>query len=104
MCPHALKIKELTECHELRSNRNSEDDQVQDLDHSEVIISTVRNQYGTNIEYESFGEIDKSASNTISATFDKSAPHSCCQSLIDGFVELVLESGLESHSADTTNV
>lgn len=54
---------------------DSKDDKIQHLDHFELAVSTTGAKHGTDIEQESFREIDKSARNTVRAALHKGAPH-----------------------------
>ncbi len=96
--------KGLTESHKLRRNCYSKYDQIENLDHTQVIIGAFRNENSADVEQYSFGKVDHSTGYAVSASLYKGAPHPGRESVISSFIELFLENAFKTHRADTPNV
>ena len=93
-----------TERHQLRPDGDSEDDQVENLDHAKIIVCTVGDKDGANVEENGFGEIDQRTRDTVCATLDPSAADTCPESRVRRVVEALLEDVLEAHRANAADV
>ena len=93
-----------TETHQLRTERNRENNEVENLDHLGVGIGSAGYKDRTDVEQDGFREVDERAGNTMGAAFDESTLDSGGVSILNGLLEGLLEEPLKRHGTDWAHV
>lgn len=89
-----------TETHELRTKRNGENNEVENLNHLGIGIDAAGDKDCPDIEQDSFGEVDKGARNTVGATFDKTPLNPSGVGILNRLLKRLLEKPFERHGTD----
>ena len=89
-----------TETHKLRTERNGENYEIENLDHLGVGVGTADNKDRADVEQDSFREVDKRTGDTVGTAFDESALDSSGVSMLNRLLKSLLEEPLERHGPD----
>ena len=89
-----------TETHKLRTERNGENDEVENLDHLGVGVGTTSNKDRADVEQNGFREVDERAGNTVGTALDEGTLDSGSVSMLNRLFKGLHEEPLERHSSD----
>ena len=74
------------------------------MDHAKIIVCTVGDKDGANVEENGLGEIDQRTRDTVCAALDPSAADSRPESRVRRVVEALLEDVLKAHRTNAADV
>ena len=88
----------------MRTEGNSENYEVENLNHLGVGVSAAGNKDRANVEQDGFREVDEGAGNTMGAAFDEGTLYSGSVSILNGLLKRLLEEPLKCHGTDRAHV
>lgn len=93
-----------TETHKLRTERNGENYEVENLNHLGVGVGTASNKDRADVEQDSFRKVDERAGNTVGTAFDEGTLDSGGVSALNRLLKRLRKEPLERHGSDWAHI